>query len=46
LKRYPTFKIKTEQIICYEKERAGEFGHLDVKKMKNITVQDPKKKSI
>jgi hypothetical protein len=44
LKRYPTFKIKTEKIIRYEKERAGELGHLDVKKIKNIKGQDPKKK--
>ena len=44
LKRYPTFKIKTEEIIRYEKERAGELGHLDVKKIKNIKGQDPKKK--
>jgi len=44
LKRYPTFKIKTEEIICYEKERAGELGHLDVKKIKNIKGQDPKEK--
>lgn len=44
LKRYPTFKINKEEIIRYEKERAGELGHLDVKKVKNIKGQNPKKK--
>lgn len=44
LKRYPTFKIKSEEIIRYEKEDAGEMGHIDVKKLKNIKGQDKKKK--
>ena len=44
LKRYPTFKTKSEEITRYEKERAGELGHIDVKKVKNIKGQDRKKK--
>jgi len=44
LKRYPTFKIKSEETIRYEKERAGELGHIDVKKIKNIKGQNKKKK--
>jgi len=39
LKRHPIFKIKSEEIIRYEKERAGELGHLDTKKVKNIKDQ-------
>ena len=44
LKRHPTFKIKSEEIARYEKERAGELGHVDVKKLKNIKGQNRKKK--
>lgn len=44
LKRYPTFKINQEEIVRYEKERAGELGHLDTRKVKNIKGQNPKKK--
>ena len=44
LKRYPTFKIKSKEITRYEKERAGELGHLDTKKIKNIKGQNPKRK--
>lgn len=44
LKRYPTFKVNQEEIIRYEKERAGELGHIDIKKIKNIKGQNPKKK--
>lgn len=44
LKRYPFFKINAQEIIRYEKERAGELGHIDVKKIKNIKGQNPKKK--
>ena len=44
LKRYPTFKIKSEEIVRYEKERAGELGHIDLKKLKNVKGQNQKKK--
>lgn len=43
-KRYPTFKIKSEEIVRYEKERAGELGHIDVKKLKNVKGENRKKK--
>jgi len=46
LKRYPTFKIKSKEIVRYEKERAGELGHLDIKRLKTLKVKIPRKRSI
>lgn len=42
-------KLKTKAdrkagIVRYEKERAGELGHIDVHKARNVRGQDPKKK--
>jgi len=36
--------ILKKKLFLNEKERTGELGHLDVKKIKNIKGQDPKKK--
>jgi transposase InsO family protein len=37
-------RLDREAIIRYEKEYAGELGHIDIHKLKNIKGEDPKKK--
>jgi len=37
-------KIKKLQIVRYEKQKAGELVHIDVKKLSNVKGENPKKK--
>jgi len=45
LKRYPApKKVRKEEVVRYEKANPGELGHMDTKKLPNVSGSNPKDK--